>query len=436
MFNVVLDNNIKSDLVYLSTQTLKQIKIPSDSITLHFGIFTKELRIIIDNSLIPGRIIIPRKLNPEITIPDLPYESYFKDNHLFLGPVIGYIVIQRYFENPALLSLRFINYDKIKGLIFLFRPNTINTNSNIISGRYFNPGTGSFVEGTFPYPSVIFNRTPLSRKSFIHLTNRIGNNLFNYPFFNTNKWSFWKWMSKDPSILSHLPQTTEFTGVQSLLTALDKHKSVYIKPTSLSQGKGILHVLKAGSDYVLSDRSGRKYLFKSPEQLAFSLKNILEANRRYIIQQAIPFISKSGNKIDFRVYIQKDHTGKWKYSGMETKVAQKGSIISNSRNRKMIVPGEVALKSFFELNNVQVRQKIEEITELGIRMLKVLERKSRHLGDAAIDMVLDTNHKVWLLEVQLNYAADKKARRSEDERRVLPAVLPTPFEYAKYLAGF
>lgn len=436
MFTIILDNNCKADLAHLSVQTLKQINTKSHNITLHFGTLTKTLKIVIDNALEPGRIIIPQKLGPEISIPDLPYDYYFKEDHLFLGPVIGYLVVPRYFENPALVSLRFINYHKIRGLIFLFRPNTINMNNNTISGKFFNPETKTFVQGTFPYPSVIFNRTPLSKKTFNHLKNHIGNNLFNYPFFNTNKWSFWNWMSKEPSISTHLPQTTVFAGLESLLMALNKHEAVYIKPTRLAQGIGILHVLKSGSNYWLSDRSGKKYFLKSPEELLLLLINKLITNRTYIIQQAIPFVNKSGNKIDFRVYIQKDYSGEWKYSGMETKVAKKGSIISNSTNRELIVPGETALESYFGLDEIQIREKIEEITLLCIQVLKVMEQKSSHLGDAAIDLVLDKDHKVWLLEVQLNYAADKKARRSEDERLVLRDILPTPFEYAKALTGF
>lgn len=143
-----------------------------------------------------------------------------------------------------------------------------------------------------------------------------------------------------------------------------------------------------------------------------------------------------GNKIDYRIYLQKDYSKNWKYSGMETKVGQKNSIISNSRNRERILAGESALKGFYQLNDAQVQQKVEEITNLCIRVLKIMEKRGHQLGDAAVDLVIDQNQKVWLLEVQINYAAEIKANREADERRVLPFVLPTPFEYAKALTGF
>ena len=49
---------------------------------------------------------------------------------------------------------------------------------------------------------------------------------------------------------------------------------------------------------------------------------------------------------------------------------------------------------------------------------------------------MDKDCKIWLLEVQVNYAAEKKANRTIDEQQVFPDILPTPFEYAKALAGF
>ena len=100
-----------------------------------------------------------------------------------------------------------------------------------------------------------------------------------------------------------------------------------------------------------------------------------------------------------------------------------------------LLAGESALKEFYHLNDEQVK-KSREITKLCIHVLKIMEKRGHQLGDAAVDLVIDQNQKVWLLEVQLNYAAEIKANREADERRVLPFILPTPFEYAKALTGF
>jgi hypothetical protein len=46
---------------------------------------------------------------------------------------------------------------------------------------------------------------------------------------------------------------------------------------------------------------------------------------------------------------------------METKVAQKGSIIANSMNRERILPVESALKDIYGLNDNEITLKVDEI---------------------------------------------------------------------------
>ncbi len=435
MYSISFDKDADNTFIYLSEQTLQKMKIESNNITLHFGALTKNYQISIDDTLAPGKIILSSKLANRLSIPDLPYEYYIEENQLFLGPVIGLLIYPRYYQDPRQQLLRFSNYDKIKGLIFLFRPTTINLKNKTIKGFYFNPETKTFIFGTFPYPSVIFNRLPLKGKMFKYLKKHVGN-IFNYPYQNTNKLDFWKQMSKQPEIIPHLPLTQKYENVNSLLQAFKKFDSVYLKPTTLAGGKGIFHVKSSNEGYVLSDNLGNTFPIKSRQELSLKLKENLEQNRQYIIQQEISCSNNLGNKIDFRVYLQKDYTKKWKYSGMETKVAKTGSIISNSTNRERVIPGETALMEIYGLDENQAKQKIREISRLCIKVLKVMEQNGYLLGDAAVDLVIDQNHYIWLLEVQLNYCAELKAWRTEDEQQVLPMILPKPFEYAKALAGF
>ncbi|MHB8125017.1 MAG: YheC/YheD family protein [Desulfitobacteriaceae bacterium] len=435
MFSISLDDTIDQNFIYLNDRTFKQMNIETDSITLHFGALTKELTIQTDSKLEPDKIKLPSKLTDQISIPDLPYDYYIKGNHLFLGPVIGFLILPRYYNDPMQQFLRFSTYDQIKGLIFLFKQNTFDKTNKTITGYYYDPETKGFIPGTFPYPSAIFNRLPINSRIYKHFKENIGQNLFNYPYTNTNKWTFWYKMCKQPQVKKHLPKTKKYLDVKSLVQMLNIYSAVYLKPVSLAGGNGILHVKKSSKGYLLSDNEGKQIVIKSESALAITLKNKLVENKKYIVQQEIPFNS-SENKIDFRVYFQKDITKNWKYSGMETKIAKKGSIISNSKNRERIMPGATALKEIYHLNEKKTEQKIKEISQLCIKALKLMENNRNHFGDAAVDLVIDKSNKVWLLEVQLNYAAEIKAKRTEDEQLILPNILPTPFEYAKALAGF
>ncbi|MFE8700761.1 YheC/YheD family protein [Cytobacillus sp. FJAT-54145] len=437
IYSVVIDKELSPHEIHLHAETLKQLYMESNSIELNFGNLTKKLTIKVDHTLKINQIKLPSYLNETISIPNLPYVCFFKEDLLFLGPVIGFkLSFYEYTHFQNLLKLRFSNYDQIKGLLFIFNDQTINQQDKTITGFYYEPSTNQFIEGTFPYPGAIYSRSRMKPETYSHFKEHIGENIFNYPYENYNKYTFWTKLSKIPYIREHLPVTSEYTGVDSLLDMLAKYESVFVKPTSLSRGKGIFHIAKVNDGYMLSDNNGKKTPINSEKMLAKVFPSKIQKNKQYIVQQEIPFYH-FGKKIDFRLYLQKDCTKNWKYSGMETKVANVGSVVSNSTYREKMMPGEVALKEIYRLNEDEIKLKIAELTKLGSNVLNVIEKIDRaHFGDVAIDLVLDKECKIWLLEVQVNYAADRKALRSVDERQVLPSILPTPFEYAKVLAGF
>ncbi|UNC92229.1 YheC/YheD family protein [Candidatus Contubernalis alkaliaceticus] len=430
---IKIDNNIQPNSIYLNSSILKKANIKSKNIILHFGAFKKVLAINIDSYIQPADIIIPGKLTEQISIPDVPYDFYFRGNDLFLGPVIGFLTAV-YYKNPRKAILRFTNYENIKGLIYIFKKESINMKNKDITGYYFEPQTKTFLEGIFPYPSSIFCQQNVNKKTFRYLNKHIGDKIFNRPC-NIDKFSLWNILSKDSILVDHLPNTVEFKNVETLLQILINLNPVYLKPFNKAGGIGILHVKKIERNYMLTDIYDRKYYMENEKDVRNILKKKLKRKRKYLIQQDIPFTYQQ-QKVDFRIYLQKDYTKNWIYSGMETKIAKKESIISNKKKRSKMMPAEIALKEIFNLDTQKTHQVINNAVELCIKALKIIEENGYHLGDAAVDLIIDQNFKVWIIEVQLVYASLRKTVRSIDEQQVLPAVLPTPFEYAKALAGF
>jgi len=433
LLQVILSDKI-ADSVRLSDESIKYFNLTTNNVMLNFGKYTKPITIQTDNSLEIGTIVVPRKLSNDLTLPSLPYEYYFQNNQLFLGPVIGMLILPRYKKDLTLQLPRFANYDKIRGLVYLFNQADIDTKTNTITGYYYDPATKKFATGKLPYPSAVFKRTPTLSKSFKHLQKHVGDAIFNHPYGNTNKLDFWKMFAKKLSSRQHLPLTKPYNNINDLITMLNSCSGVYLKPVSLAGGSGILYITKAKDQFLLSDEAGEQFATKTKNELQCILNSKL-VNRQYIMQQEIEFHHKN-SKVDFRVYIQKDNRKKWRYSGMETKIAKTGSIISNSKNRKNIMQGETALKEIYKLSAAEIEEKIVEITSICTRVLRTMEKRGAHLGDVAVDFIIDNNKKVWLLEVQPNYATEIKALREADEQKVLPNILPTPFEYAKALTGF
>lgn len=333
------------------------------------------------------------------------------------------------------MILRFLNYEKINGLIIVFQSNGIDKTNKVIRGLYFNPTNKNFEKGVFPYPSAIYNRTNKFKDQDIrYFREIIGEKIFyNEKIKKWNKWTFWSLNSKDAEIKNYLPYTELYSDQNSLLEMLKRLSSVYLKPVNRFGGKGILNIEKTKTGYVVRDTSYNKTNFKEAKELfSFLQKKI---NRKYIIQQEIDAHFPIG-KVDFRAYFFKDVKKEWYFAAMETKIAPKDSIITNHKNRKAMMQGETALREIYGFDTDKIEEMKKKIAALCIKTLKTAEINGYHFGEAAIDLVIDVNLNIWLLETQTFFAAEGKANRTEDERRVLPIILPAPFEYAKGLAGF
>nr|WP_272873260.1 YheC/YheD family protein [Alteribacter salitolerans] len=326
--------------------------------------------------------------------------------------------------------LRFQSYPSINGLIIIFNKDGISKKSKTIKGYYYDPASKKFIKGTFPYPSSIFSVIPLNKRDYSHLRKNIGNTIFNYPFRNFDKLTFWKMTSQIPRLKNHIPETRALRSKDTILQMLSKDRAMYLKPSKTSQGRGIYHLKMDKMQFVLTDNEGNRKYYSSLDQFINKFQK-----RSYLIQEEV-LIRKKDRKIDFRVYMQKGLNKKWKQTAMEARVAKQDSIITNSSGRDKVLPGSTAMEKLYGLSKKDIQKKAEEITSLCAKILSLIEKKGHHLGDVAFDFILDEDNKVWLLEIQVNYASDKKIFWTRDDHAVLPHILPTPLEYAKVLAGF
>lgn len=432
---VQLDEQLEMGKAAVHPHTFERLKHLYPKFTLQFGQHTATLRLKKNESVAEDVLLIPNNCWPEITIPALPYNHYFAHNKLHLGPVIGINVLERYYNEPTLQLLRMKNYDTINGLLYLFRANQNTTPSNTITGKYYDPHSQTFVEAKMPYPSSMFNRVPLLAATSKRLISRIGNNIFNHPYSNTDKLKFWHICSQVPTLKKHLPVTARYAGPVLLFKMLHQYKWIYLKPATLAGGAGIFAIWFDNGRYKLKNEFGKEWIVRSRKRLTTLINKQMKNNKKYIMQEGIASDFDIG-KIDFRIYIQKDYTGTWKFTGLESKIGIKGSIIANSAYRQKIMPGHAVLQEFYHLTQEHATALIDKMTALSILTLQTLEPTHHLIGDAALDIIVDKTLNIKILEVQLNYAAEIKQHRSPDEYEVLPQILATPWEYAKYLAGF
>ncbi|UNC92231.1 YheC/YheD family endospore coat-associated protein [Candidatus Contubernalis alkaliaceticus] len=408
----------------------------SNLIIINVGTLKKHLKVIINNDLLDNTIGLPISLSNKYTIPtEIPYEIYHKDREIHLGPVIAYIVMGSFYNlNKKKLTThlpRFSDYMSIKGLIYICTKDSIDLARNRIKGYYYDPkgviSGRAWWYGEFPLPDAIFNRSFLSQNKVRALQKKIGNNIFNSYFRNLNKWNIYRKLSKDKKLIKHLPYTENYKSVRQLIGLLKKYKSLYLKPFSKSQGKGILCVLKSNKKFLVIDERKQRYYFQDYNSMGkFLNKRVIKPS---IIQQAVPFETEK-KLVDFRIILQRDEDKKWSYKGCVAKISQEGSVITNKQCRQQALIGKDALTTIYNLSETAADRMEEKMITLTIKAIHIYERSGMHLGDVAADIILDSNLHLWLLELQLNH------RTTEVFPERYKKIMVTPFRYAKALAGF
>jgi hypothetical protein len=329
---------------------------------------------------------------------------------------------------------RFAGYEDIKGLLFICTRECIDLDNNIIKGYYYSPQTGKedpWIFGEFPLPDAIYNRSFLQKEKMSKLREIVGEAVFNSDYRNIDKWHFWSDLKERDSVCKHLPYTELYTDFSQVKKFLGQYDSMYLKARRKNKGKGTFHISKTKKGYLVRDEKQNKKLIS---KLA-KLKKYLQQNVVFpsIIQQPVPF--KVGKRqLDFRVYLQKNETKEWCFQGLTSRITKEDSVVTNTIGRDSLIRGKEALIAIYQLTEEQASIIQEKMISITKEAVSIYEESGEHYADVAADVILDGNHHVWILELQFNYAAEKKVHEIPPE--IFSEIMTTPFQYAKSLTKF
>lgn len=404
-----------------------------EKITFHFGSWQREVSVRISEDLPVQMIGLSENLRDEVFIPDLFYEMRITEDQVKLGPIILYLVSKRFIKRLDKIKERIENFVPVNGLILLSTVSGINTESETIEGYYFQPKTSTkeaeWIEGIFCYPGAIFKRVPVPAEIDKHLYERTNGCIFNSNYFS--KWEMWKWLEPDSFIRNHLPYTLELNTVEDIYHMLEGYRSIYLKPKDGSGGKGIIQIKYDDHFYqiITSKQQVSKVVSLDDNPL---IQSVVKKKNKYMIQQGVPFVHESRN-IDFRIYMQKDETKQWKYSGLIARFAKPGSVTTNLRNLDCLLEGKEAFRQLFGLDQDSIDQLEQKVVNICLHACLLLDQHGC-FGDIAIDFILDNDMHVWLLEMNKRYGY--KSFSLIGDVKLFNDIIKKPFLYASALAGF
>lgn len=440
---------LQDQTLVLGERAARSHKIPSGgTVTLQFGASKHQVKVVSASHLDGLRIgeSFARKLGlhhgAQISV---RYKASSKT--IVLGPLIGVMMSRVYSGSPdrpfgsnTSFCKELVDTCQSHGaFVYFFTVEDIPSGHPHIEGWTYY---GRWRKSGFPIPDVVYNRlttrklenNPSVQHFMKEVKTRYGTTVFNEKYLD--KTDVFDALKQDSSLTRYLPESHLFKNFQMLKSMSSRHSVVFLKPITGSLGKGIIRISRSGNQsfscQTTSLNGTIRQTFPSIEAVFSSISSKLK-QRRYQIQQGLHLIETGGRPVDFRALVQRNNTGAWGVTSVVARIAGSNHFVSNlARGGSLSRVKEALTKT--NLTAVQQRTAAAHLRKAALDIAKGIETQVKgHFGELGVDLAVDTNGKVWLLEVNSKPSKNDGTPLAEGATR--PSVKQT-VQYARYLAGF
>ncbi|MDQ0255355.1 hypothetical protein J2S74_002737 [Evansella vedderi] len=312
----------------------------------------------------------------------------------------------------------------------------IDFENNKIKGLYFNYDTDMWEEREFPFPDVLYRRTPsLTSRKYKKLREKLrqhGVKRLNYEN-NFNKWEVYQGLKEMDEMNSYLPWTERYKNKKGLEEMINIYTTVYLKAHKCGRGEQVMRIQKNeinGYDYSYHSKKG--LVRNNVETLSELVQKIKKFFRKddILMQQGIDLISIEDSLVDFRAEVQRNGQGEIEIIAICARSGQKGSPITTHASSYTTEDFFKSVLDYSDEEFEQINLKMKDFLEIAYKSIESLYGVC---GEIGIDFGLDKNGEIWYIECNSKSAkvSLKKAYGEEGLRRSSVNLL----EYAKYIAN-
>ncbi|MBJ6362055.1 YheC/YheD family protein [Paenibacillus sp. GCM10012307] len=447
---VVNPGILPDDALMLGETYLKQWKIPQgQSIVLKFGAYKQQVKVVPVPKF--DGIRISQQLARHLGLPggaSLRIQYRTSTMTLSLGPLIGVLISRDYPDAPekpfgsiTMFCKELVDACKIQGAhVYFFTPSQIGSSVSSVQGWVYESGWHKM---TLPVPDVINNRLTsrkLENKASVQrllkeAKARHQTQVFNEKFLDKSE--VFDALRNDSSLLRYLPESHLLKNFPTLKTMCSRYSAVFLKPIRGSLGKGIIRIKKSeGSGYqamYTTPLGARKEQYPTLTKLFSSLSGKMKTVR-YQIQQGLHLMDINKRPVDFRALVQKNATGAWGLTSIVARTAGSQHFVSNlARGGTLSTVKEAVAKS--NLNAANKKDASGKLSRAALEIAKGVDKYiPAHFGELGIDLALDTNGRVWLLEVNSKPSKNDNTPLKNDQK-IRPSVR-LMLQYARHISGF
>ncbi|MCR3921339.1 MAG: YheC/YheD family protein [Firmicutes bacterium] len=423
---------------------------PEKKYYLHLGQQIKE--VVIRPSGINNQFLYiePTTFLPDLTVEEITvYENvelnfWVKDEEIFLGPVVGIFVRPNQLKVPDAFS-SFMSHmtagQEKHFLCYYFSCNSIDWEGQRVRGFTFVPDMNKWIYAWLPLPDVVYDRgagfAMKHKKSVKEIRRKLRVDTL-VRFINTRgyigKWKLYQKLSKHNEIAQYLPQTVSYEGLATLGPMVQKFDLLFLKSYFGSHGKEVLSIEKLQAEYKLTfyEKGLKELVVRDLIQLEAYIECFIR-KKKFILQQGIRLLTYKNRLFDMRVLMIKNKDGKWMVMSNYARIAKVGFTITNYS-----AGGECDFYNnlYPDLCNFYGKLVIpdyDQIAAVALQIAAVVEREFGQFGELGLDLAVDSNGRLWLIEV--NAKPNKDLVEELDDFTTVGAQYLAIFAYAGYLCG-
>jgi glutathione synthase/RimK-type ligase-like ATP-grasp enzyme len=435
MIKIRSRSSLPSDTVLVAPTFLMKWNLSrNQSLLLQFGITTIPIKLMTSEKVPQGQMLVSDACMNKLKISAEGQFQVRKDgNTLIVGPYIGILVDKIKGNLPFQNLLHYTKmYHHINGALLAFSPDDVNLRTKTIHGFMYSPAKKTWIYGQYRYPSSIMNKSLTSTPLMTHFQHSLGRTVFNN--FRLDKWSMHKLLSRNAGIRTHLPRTILYQRPQDIVRMLEQSEELYMKPVQGSFGSHILKLSKQNNKIIVTHKGSLKKVFHNLQELGHFLQKLTH-HSGYLIQERIKLVSSKERLIDFRLILVRDGNGKWKQMGIISRLGPRRSIVSNISKGGTAMEGKRTLRRILHRGEAEARAACRRMEKVARDIAKQLESSGYHAANLGFDFALDTQNKLWIIEVNHN-DPNHTIALDAGENQMFHRTIKANMLYAKKLAGF
>ncbi|OWZ84353.1 YheC/YheD family protein [Natranaerobius trueperi] len=368
-------------------------------------------------------------------------DSFLKFANTSVSPQIGVLITRmdsnhlNKFYNEKIFFLLKAN-QKSKVDIFFFMLLDIDFENHQVKGYYLDEQSNQFKTNIFAFPDVIYKLGGVLRKEktwFEKLTQYIEKNNIKTinSYSNFDKWEVHEVLKEYNNLSSYLITTLLYNSQDDLRYMVNRHNSIYIKPTGGRLGKKIMRIDKVDACYrciTMRDEKPKSLFFNNFDELELYIRNYFR-NFTSIIQEAIDLLSINEQLVDMRVEVQRNGNNQIEILAIPVRLGQdKAPVTQHATSYKF----RDFFSSFLNLSNNEIDQLYKSIEKLTTIVYKTIESYYGQCGEMGIDIGIDNEFNLKLIEC--NSQPTKVSLINAYEREVVERSFENILNYGKYLS--